>query len=406
LKYYVELPEVWITEFYESDPLCNAYWVSSLTQSWQKGYPDNCTLSWSNYVDVARRLRMHTDKQIVVDVDMMFNEPSIAALIAKELYDVGVNTIVVESKRFPKVNSLTPNSMVLSTPDEFCRLLNKVKTTVPELEVIARNEYLVKTNSVDATVDISHRAVNAGADGVVVHWGADSDTTMLKEALKALKEQNFMTGIIPTKYLDQVERGDFDGLADFSILGNISSSFIRHEYSKHNIAKLLKTPSMFGAILNRVESHEPKGQKTLFILGGKQDKNGNWLLNNDDIISKFTSKLDAYFKVVFITGDSVKSKSEDEHVHWVEIEDSIGEVDSLASARNYMNTEYATVVYADIEDNAFENIEQNGLLFDGDTFAGVMNVKTDVLISMLNNTDSSDSVLSMASKNNMKVSVL
>ena len=83
MKYFVELPEVWATEFLEDDPNCNGYWISSLTQSWQKGYPDNCSLPWSNYVELVRRLRMHTQKEIMVDVDMLFNEPSLGALIAK-----------------------------------------------------------------------------------------------------------------------------------------------------------------------------------------------------------------------------------------------------------------------------------------------------------------------------------
>ena len=69
MKYFVELPEVWATEFLEDDPSCNGYWISSLTQSWQKGYPDNCSLPWSHYVELVRRLRMHTQKEIMVDVD-------------------------------------------------------------------------------------------------------------------------------------------------------------------------------------------------------------------------------------------------------------------------------------------------------------------------------------------------
>ena len=80
----------------------------------------------------------------------------------------------------------------------------------------------------ESTVAISRRVVDAGADAVVVHWGSDADTTLLKETLEPLQQQGIRTGIIPTKYLDQVVAGDFEELADFSILGNICSSFIRH----------------------------------------------------------------------------------------------------------------------------------------------------------------------------------
>ena len=89
MKFYVEIPEIWALESLEGDEMCDGYWISSLTQSWQKGYPDNCTLPWTNYVDITRRLRQHTKKPIIVDVDMLFNEPSIGALICSELFHAG-----------------------------------------------------------------------------------------------------------------------------------------------------------------------------------------------------------------------------------------------------------------------------------------------------------------------------
>jgi len=394
MKYFIELPEVWITEFLDKDPDCSGYWISSLTQSWQKGYADNCTLPWTNYVDVVRRLKQHTDKPIMVDVDMLFNEPSVAATIAKELYDVGCNTIVVESKRFPKVNSLNPQSMVLSTPDEFCRLLNKVKMTVPELEVIARNEYLVTTKSVATTYDISKRAIRAGADGVVIHWGGNSETDLLKKTLTQLKEEGIKTGIIPTKYLNQVVNGEFEDKADFSILGNVCSSYIRHTFSHQTVQTLLTAPCMFEPILERVGSYEPKGQRTLIVLGAKPNEEGYVFLENPDRVTQFKAQLKHYYNIVLVVDINFKVKEEQsDRIHIARIEDSIGEVDSLMAARDYMNTEYITVVYADIEEKVFNYLLNQGLTFVSDVFAGVLNVKTDVLLSMLQKTDPSMSML-------------
>ena len=123
---------------------------------------------------------MHTQKEIMVDVDMLFNEPSLGALIAKELYEAGANSIVIESKKFPKVNSLTPDHMVVNTPEEFARMINKVKTSVPDLGVIARLEYLALTKDIDHTYRVSKRMLNAGADSIVIHWGGSDDTSYLK----------------------------------------------------------------------------------------------------------------------------------------------------------------------------------------------------------------------------------
>ncbi|MEH6589921.1 MAG: isocitrate lyase/phosphoenolpyruvate mutase family protein [Halioglobus sp.] len=404
MKFFVEIPEVWITEFLEDDPQCQGYWISSLTQSWQKGYADNCTLPWTNYVDVVRRLRLHTDKHIMVDVDMMFNEPSVAATIAQELYAVGCNTVVIESKRFPKVNSLTPNSMVLSTPDEFCRLINKVKTSCPKLEVIARVEYLATTKSVETTVAISRRVVDAGADGVVVHWGSDSDTTLLKETLEPLKQQGIRTGIIPTKYLDQVVAGDFEDLADFSILGNICSSFIRHSFSAHSIDYLLNMPCMFEPILDRVGSHEPTGQHNLVVLGAQPAANGQRLLESEDVVKQFTARSADFFSIILVTDEHAQLPVEDSPgIHTVRIKDSIGEVDSLAAARDLLNTEYTTVIYADIEPVALQWLTNAGLTFCNDLYTGVLCIKTEMLITMLLSSDPNETILEMAAKNSIAI---
>lgn len=406
MKYYVELPEVWITEFLENDPDCDGYWISSLTQSWQKGYPDNCTVPWTNYVDVVRRLKFHTNKKIVVDVDMLFNEPDIAATIAKELYAVGCDTVVIESKRFPKVNSLTPDSMVLSTPEEFSRLINKVKLANPDLEIIARNEYLATTKDVDLTYNIAKRSMNAGADGIVIHWGGDANTTMLKDTLARLKKDGVATGIIPTKYLDQVVSGEFDGLADFSILGNICSSYIRHSFSSESVKSLLTTPCMFKPILDRVNSFKPKGTKTLIVLGAVPDADGQYLLGDRSRQKLFESMSD-YYSVVFVVGaDTEMVSPEQDNAYIVRVEDSLGEVHSISTAMAHLNTENVTVVYADVEQFGLDNINAPGMLFKGDVFAGVLNVGSDILMKLVQSVDPTSSIINMGMKNSIKSTVI
>ena len=41
MKFYVEIPEIWALESLEGDEMCDGYWISSITQSWQKGNQDN-----------------------------------------------------------------------------------------------------------------------------------------------------------------------------------------------------------------------------------------------------------------------------------------------------------------------------------------------------------------------------
>lgn len=403
MKYIVELPEVWALEILEHDEKCDGYWISSLTQSWQKGYPDNCTLPWTNYVDLVRRLRHHTNKKIVVDVDMLYNEPSVGALICKELYSAGCDEVVIESKKFPKVNSLTPEKMVLSTPEEFSRMINKVKTSVPDLKVHARLEYLAMTKDVQQTVNIAKRVISAGADGVVVHWGADSNTDLLKDALNAIKHENISAGIIPTKFLDQVTSGDFEELADFSILGNICSSFIRHSFASKSIDDLLKIPCEFKPLLNRASSHEPLGQSTLIILGAMPQKNGSFALENSLQLDSFVNLAKKYYSVFLVTSSECKLDLEDiPGINRVNIENSLGEVHSLSAAMDGVNTENISVVYADIEKEILKHCDmRDGMIFSNDSFAGFLTTKTDLLLSLVAESSPDESILQMTSRTNI-----
>lgn len=403
MKYIVELPEVWALEILEHDKKCDGYWISSLTQSWQKGYPDNCTLPWTNYVDLVRRLRHHTKKKIVVDVDMLYNEPSVGALICKELYSAGCDEVVIESKRFPKVNSLTPEKMVLSTPEEFSRMINKVKTSVPNLKVHARLEYLAMTKDVQQTVNIAKRVMSAGADGVVVHWGADSNTNILKDALLAIRREKISAGIIPTKFLDQVTAGDFEELADFSILGNICSSFIRHSFASKSIDDLLKIPCEFKPLLNRASSHEPLGQSTLIILGAMPQKNGSYALESPAKCKKFIDLAKNYYSAFLVTSSECKLDAENiPGINRINIENSLGEVHSLSAAMDSINTENISVVYADIEEEIIKHcVSNDGMIFANDTFAGFLSTKSDILLSLLAESSPDESILQMTSRTNI-----
>lgn len=403
MKYFVELPEVWIVEFLDQDSDCAGYWVSSLTQSWQKGYPDNCSLPWSNYIDLVRRLRFHTKKKIIVDVDMLFNEPNIASRIASELFQVGADTIVIESKRFPKENSLIPGNVLLSTPEEFSRLINKVKMSVPELEIISRNEYLPLTKDITRTVDISKRTIDAGADGVIVHWGLDDKTELLKETLSELKKLDFTTGIIPTKFLDQVTAGQFDELVDFSILGNICSSYIRDRFSSQTVKKLLKNPPKFKSILDRVKSYEPTGENTLVVLGAKPSKSsGEFLLESEEILDKFLSLDEEFYSIIFVVDIETNIPKEiSKNSIVVRVKNSLGEIHSLQMALKNINTEFTTVAYADIENYAFERINSKEIVFEGDKFSGVLGVKSEILFSIVEKADPSSDIIKTAILNHL-----
>ena len=197
---------------------------------------------------------------------------------------------------------------------------------------------------------------------------------------------------------------EFDDLADFSILGNICSSYIRSCFSEQNISKLLDDPPQFRSILDRVKSYEPTGETTLIVLGAKPSKTtGNFLLESAETVKKFLSLSDKFYSMVFVIDESTKFPLTESNKNFeiVNIKSSLGEVHSLQMSLPKINTEYTTVVYADINDYAFENIQEGSMLFEGDKFSGVMNIKTELLISIASAADPTIDLIKLATKNQL-----
>jgi hypothetical protein len=389
---YVETPEIWALEFLENDKNSKdvaGLWVSSLTQSWQKGYPDNCSMPWSVYLDMVRRFRLNTDRKIVVDVDMMYNEPGIASIMSKELSAAGANTLVIESKTFPKVNSLFPTDVRLSTTAEFCRLLNRVKMNSPELEILARIEHLSVNQDPNEVLEVALAAQDAGADGVVIHWGYP-DTDLLYTTLKQIHEKtsNLKVGIIPTKFMGDFNEGKFSEFIDFAILGNICSSYLRTQFEGLSLRDdLMQNKVNFKPILSRSKGYEtPKG-KTLVVLGGKSSK-----LNDPQILSSWTKLSEHYHKVLMVadTTDGMDLGQLPANCDVLTIDASQGEVDTLAVAEAHIRTDQVVVAYAGLEDRWFDLLEgaiNPGMYFDkdDDKFLGILSVECHYLAKLIEN---------------------
>ena len=88
------------------------------------------------------------------------------------------------------------------------------------------------------------------------------------------------------------------------------------------------------------------------------------------------------------------------------IKDSIGELDSLAAARDSLNTEQTTVVYADLEEPGFANLSSPGLAFCNDLYAGVLNIKTELLLSIMSASEPTATILEMASLHKIEISTI
>ena len=74
--------------------------------------------------------------------------------------------------------------------------------------------------------------------------------------------------------------------------------------------------------------------------------------------------------------------------------------------RQFLNSEYVSVVYADLEEQGFEMLQVDGLVFSEDSYAGVFNTRTDILLDMLNKANPVSSILEMASHNEVHINTV
>ena len=89
-------------------------------------------------------------------------------------------------------------------------------------------------------------------------------------------------------------------------------------------------------------------------------------------------------------------------INRINIESSLGEVHSLSTAMDSVNTENISVVYADIEDEIFRHCgTKEGMIFANDAFAGFLSTKSDLLSSLVAESSPDESMLQMTSRTNI-----
>ncbi len=412
MKYYCECPEVWALEFLEEMDFAG-YWVSSLTRSWMKGYPDNCTLPWTDYVEYVRRLSSHTNKRIIVDVDMMYAEENIACIVAKEYEDAGASGIVIESKVFPKINSLS-SGVVLMTPEKFQRMIYKISKSVNSLEIYARLEYLYKMpEEPEKVADIGLKCIESGADGVIVHWKDAMNLKPLKKTLSIMKEEDPDAGygIIPTKFLENVYAGEFSELADFSILGNSVSSIIRDRFSKITMDDIIKQSPPFKPILEKSNGYINK-TSSLIVLGAKMSEDGTYALDHNVTIQdifRFSESLDVDSTILAVAPDTFGGEEPMIYgiilsdITIVRVDSSIGELHTLKLAMEECRSDKVVVMYADTLQCHQIAISDCSALYNYDKFVGVISCNRPTLEENLNECDNSGTLLELSHKMSLNV---
>lgn len=221
----------------------DAIWMSSLTETSSKGYPDNEFLNINSRYDTLVEVLNNSTKPIIYDGDTgSFEEHFV--LSVKQLELLGASAIVIEDKKGLKQNSLLGSSPKQEAEDidVFSKKITagKAAQLSKEFMIIARIESLILGNGHDDAIKRASAYIKAGADGILIHSKAQTPDEVEKFIHDYRKINSTIPIVVVPSTYDQmgVEMAKKAG-ANIVIFANqlLRSSFTAMSEMANNILK-------------------------------------------------------------------------------------------------------------------------------------------------------------------------
>jgi len=149
----------------------DAIWESSLTDSSSKGKPDIELVSLDSRVHTINEILEVTTKPIIVDVDTGGQIDHFKYMV-RTMERLGVSAVIVEDKKFPKVNSLMEGAThTQEDPRTFCKKIKAGKEAqiTQDFMIIARIESFIAGKNVQDALGRARMYIDAGVDGIMIH---------------------------------------------------------------------------------------------------------------------------------------------------------------------------------------------------------------------------------------------
>jgi len=159
-------------------------WESSLTDSGTKGLPDASIVGADSRAHTIDEILNVTTKPLIVDGDTGGEASQFEYLVAR-LERMGVSSVIIEDKVYPKRNSLSTTSrQILEDPAIFAEKISAGKEVVvtDDFMIIARLESLIAGTGLDDALERTEQYINAGADGVMIHSNNSDPTDIVRFA--------------------------------------------------------------------------------------------------------------------------------------------------------------------------------------------------------------------------------
>jgi len=149
----------------------DAIWESSLTDSSSKGKPDIELVSLDSRVHTINEILEVTTKPIIVDIDTGGQIDHFKYMV-RTMERLGVSAVIVEDKKFPKVNSLMEDAKhTQEDPRTFCKKIKAGKSAqiTQDFMIIARIESFIAGKNVQDALGRARQYIDAGVDGIMIH---------------------------------------------------------------------------------------------------------------------------------------------------------------------------------------------------------------------------------------------
>jgi len=177
-------------------------WASGLEISTTHAVPDANILTMTENLDAARAINDAGSLPVICDCDTGYGNVANVMHMVKKYESAGLAAVVIEDKRFPKVNSFVPGRQELAPIDEF---MGKIQGAVSvrqsdDFMIFARVEALIAGWGLEEALQRAKAYEEAGADGIVIHSKSKTPDEIFEFARRWKGRTPLVA--IPTTYFD------------------------------------------------------------------------------------------------------------------------------------------------------------------------------------------------------------
>lgn len=147
-------------------------WSSGFEIATAHGVPDANILTMTENLDAAMNINSACQLPVICDCDTGYGNAINAMHMVRKYESAGLAALVIEDKRFPKVNSFIPGLQELASVDEFVgkiEAMRNARSSNYGILLFARIEALIAGWGIDEAFRRAVAYYEAGADGLVIH---------------------------------------------------------------------------------------------------------------------------------------------------------------------------------------------------------------------------------------------